>query len=67
MTSSRYEFRVAGLVSERTRCAFPGMTVSDAPAETIIVGEVIDESHLHAVLSLIQDLGLRVVSVNRMG
>ena len=66
MTSRRYEFRVAGLVSERTRDAFPDMTVVDAPAETIILGEVVDESHLHGVLALIQDLGLRVVSVNQV-
>jgi hypothetical protein len=62
----RYEFRVAGLVSERTRDAFPDMTVVDAPAETIIVGEVLDESHLHGVLALIQDLGLQVVRVNQV-
>ena len=66
MTSRRYEFRVAGLVSERTRDAFPDMTVVDAPAETIILGEVVDESHLHGVLALIQDLGLRVVSINEV-
>jgi hypothetical protein len=57
---------VAGLVSERTRGAFPGMTVVDAPPETIILGDVIDESDLHGVLALIQDLGLRVVSVNQV-
>jgi hypothetical protein len=62
----RYEFRVAGRLSERTRAAFPDMTVLDAPAETIIFGEVIDESHMHGVLVLIQNLGLRVVSVNQV-
>jgi hypothetical protein len=35
----------------------------DAPPETIIVGEVTDEAHLHGVLALIQDLGLHVVAV----
>jgi hypothetical protein len=64
--SRRYEFRVAGLVSEGTRWAFPEMTVVDAPPETIIYGEVADESHLHGVLALIQDLGLHVVSVNQV-
>jgi hypothetical protein len=64
--SSRYEFRVAGLVSQRSRCAFPDMTVVDAPPETIIIGEVQDESHLHGVLALIQSLGLRVVSLHEM-
>ena len=53
-------------MAERTRDAFPDMTVVDAPAETIILGEVVDESHLHGVLALIQDLGLRVVSINEV-
>jgi hypothetical protein len=66
VTSQRYEFRVAGLLSERTRGAFPDMTVVDAPPETVILGEVVDESHLHGVLSLIQDLGLRIVAVNQV-
>jgi hypothetical protein len=42
------------------------MAVRDAPAETIISGDVVDESHLHGVLALIQTLGLRVVSVNEV-
>jgi hypothetical protein len=62
----RYEFRVSGLVSERTRGAFPDMTVVDAPPETIILGDVLDESHLHGVLALIQDLGLHVVSLHQI-
>jgi hypothetical protein len=64
--SSRYEFRVAGLVSQRSRGAFPDMVVADAPPETIIVGDVEDESHLHGVLALIQSLGLRVVSLHEV-
>lgn len=66
MPSRRYEFRVAGLLSDSTRGAFPDMAVRDAPAETIISGDVVDESHLHGVLALIQALGLRVVSLNEV-
>lgn len=62
----RYEFRVAGLLSDRTRDAFPDMTVVDAPPDTVIVGAVIDDAHLHGVLAVIQDLGLRVVSVHEV-
>ena len=66
MPSHRYVFRVAGLVSERSRAAFPDMMVVDAPPETIITGEVRDESHLHGVLVMIQSLGLRVVSMQEV-
>jgi hypothetical protein len=64
--SSRYEFRVAGRLSDRTRGAFADMVVRDAPPETIVYADVLDESHLHGVLALIQDLGLHVVSLHEV-
>ena len=42
------------------------MKVIDVPAETLICGDVVDESHRFGVLTLIQNLGLRVVSMNRI-
>ena len=64
--SRRYEFRVAGLLSERTRGAFPDMTVVDAPPETVIVGDVLDDAHLYGVLGLLQDLGLRLTALRQV-
>ncbi len=66
MSPHRYEFRVAGLLSERTRGAFPDMTVVEVPPQTVILGDVVDDSHLHGVLALIQNLGLQVVSVQQV-
>jgi hypothetical protein len=66
MTSRRYEFRVAGWLSEGTRGAFSEMLVVDAPPETIIVGDVIDEAQLHGVLALMRNLGLHVVSLREV-
>jgi len=66
MYPRRYEFRVTGRLSEETRAAFPDMKVIDLPAETLIYGAVVDESQLLGVLALIQDLGLRVVSMNQI-
>ncbi|MGQ0577091.1 MAG: hypothetical protein ACT4RN_23245 [Pseudonocardia sp.] len=66
MARRRFEFRVAGQPSEHTRAAFPDMTVVESAPETIILGEVEDDSHLHGVLALIQDLGLRVVSMHEV-
>jgi hypothetical protein len=62
----RYEFRVAGRLSDETRAAFPDMKVIDVPAETLIYGDVVDEFHLHGVLAMIQNLGLHVVSMNQI-
>ncbi|HEY6424227.1 MAG TPA: hypothetical protein VIY28_13455 [Pseudonocardiaceae bacterium] len=66
MALHRYEFRIAGLLSERARSAFGDMQVINAPPETIIRGEVVDESHLHGILALLQNLGLHVVSMNQV-
>lgn len=63
MSARRYEFRVAGRLSERVQGAFVDMAVHVAPPETVISGEVVDDAHLHGVLAQIQDLGLHVVSV----
>jgi len=63
MSARRYEFRVAGRLSERAQGAFVDMAVHDAPPETVISGEVVDDAHLHGVLAQIQNLGLHVVSV----
>jgi hypothetical protein len=63
MPARRYEFRVVGRLSERVQGAFVDMVVQDAPAETVISGEVVDDAHLHGVLAQIQNLGLHVVSV----
>ena len=63
MPARRYEFRVAGRLSERAQGAFVDMAVHVAPPETVISGEVVDDAHLHGVLAQIQNLGLHVVSV----
>jgi hypothetical protein len=61
----RYEFRVSGRLSERAQGAFRGMEVHEVPAETVISGEVADAGGVQEVLTLIQSLGLEVVSVRR--
>ena len=66
MSSRRYEFRVAGRLSDHTRGAFSDLEVVQAPPETIIYGDIADEAELHGVLARIQDLGLRVVSLHEV-
>lgn len=64
-----YEFRVNGELSDRT-CEivndFSEMRIVVAPPETLIYSHVRDVMHLHAILRLCEDLGLRVVSVQRV-
>ena len=64
MGTRRYEFRVDGLLSEEARAAFVDMRITEAPPQTIIDGEVLDESHLHGIIAQLWALGITVVSVH---
>ena len=66
MSSRRYEFRVAGWLSDHTRGAFSDLEVVHAPPETFIYGDIRDEAQLHGVLALMQDPRLRVVSLHEV-
>jgi hypothetical protein len=61
----RYEFRIIGRLSPRARAAFRGMEVREVPAETVLRGDVTEAGGVQEVLTLIQSLGLEVVSVRR--
>ena len=64
MGTRRYEFRVDGRLSEDARTEFVDMRITEAPPQTIIDGEVLDESHLHGILVQFKALGITVVSVH---
>ena len=64
MGTRRYEFRVDGRLSEEARTAFVDMRITEAPPQTIIDGEVLDESHLHGIIVQFKALGITVMSVH---
>jgi hypothetical protein len=66
VSEHRYEFRVTGRLPQTGQDAFTGMELVEMPAETVISGEV-DDRDVPGVLALIQELGLRLVSVRRAG
>jgi hypothetical protein len=59
----RYEFRVDGVLSDEARSNFVDMRIIELPPQTVLDGEVIDESHLHGILAQLAALGVAVVSV----
>lgn len=66
---SRYEFRVSGRLSERAQRAFGDyqeMRIVPARAETFLYVAVTDDAHLQGILALLANLGLHLISVNRM-
>jgi hypothetical protein len=64
---SRYEIRVEGILDERWSSWFGGLAIRDeGSGVTVITGLVEDEAALHGVLSRISELGLVLVSVQRL-
>lgn len=61
-----YEIRVAGHLSENWAARFEGLSLEhEAQGETVMSGWL-DQSALHGVLVRIRDLGLNLISVNRV-
>jgi hypothetical protein len=61
-----YEIRVKGRLSDSLSDAFGDFTAAVKPAETVMRGEVRDQSELHGVLERIQSLGLELIEVRRV-
>ncbi len=62
-----YEIRVKGLIDGLWEEWFEGMKIDYFnDAETILVGELKDQTALHGVLDRIRDLGLVLISVKRI-
>lgn len=57
----RYEFRVDGQLTAEARDALVGMQITEAPPQTVIDGDVLDESHLHGIIVQLHTLGITVV------
>ncbi len=61
-----YEIRVEGVLHEGWSTWFEGLRVSADGTQTVITGQLADQSALHGVLAKIRDLGMRLVSVRRL-
>ena len=66
MASTDYEIRIKGRLSDSLCDAFQDFNAAVRPAETVMRGEVRDQSELHGVLDQIQSLGLELIEVRRI-
>jgi len=61
-----YEIRVVGHLSANWAARFEGLSIRHEPeGETVLSGSL-DQSALHGVLVRIRDLGLNLISINRV-
>ena len=63
MAPVRYRISVRGRLTERLGSAFDDMTLEPAAGQTVLVGEILDQSHLYSVLERVRNLGLELVGV----
>lgn len=63
----RCEVRLKGHLDERWTDWFEGLTITrEANGETRLTGPVVDQTALHGLLRKVRDLGLPLISVNRL-
>jgi hypothetical protein len=65
LTPTRYRITVRGRLTKRLASAFEGLDLQPGTGQTILVGEIRDQSHLFGVLNLVREMGLDLVSVER--
>ena len=62
-----YHIRVKGSLDQKWSDWFDGFTIiPQASDETLLIGVVVDQPALHGLLVRIRDLGLPLLSVNRV-
>jgi hypothetical protein len=66
-TEAIYEIRIRAVLDAQRADWFPGLSIRSLPeGDTILVGPVIDQAALHSLLSRIRDLGVPLISVQRI-
>ena len=62
-----YKIRIQGQLDEMWSEWFEGLTVSwDDEGNTLLTGPVVDQSALHGLLRRVRDLGIPLISVERL-
>jgi hypothetical protein len=64
--AAHYEIRVEGSLDSCWEAWFDGLQVSNERSETVLSGLLIDQSALHGALAKIRDIGLCLISVQRL-
>jgi len=62
-----YEIRIKGHLDDRWTYWFEGLTITlKEDGDTLLIGPVVDQAALHGLLNKVRDLGIPLLSVNRI-
>ena len=62
-----YEIRIKGHLDDRWADWFEGLTIKlQDNGDTLLTGPVVDQAALHGLLRKVRDLGIPLLSVNRV-
>jgi hypothetical protein len=65
--ATNYQIRIEGQLGPQWSDWFEGLSIAqDQDGTTLLTGPVADQSALHGLLKKVRDLGMPLVSVNRM-
>jgi hypothetical protein len=62
-----YEIKIGGNLDPKWEEWFDGVKIQPLPGdETLLLGRILDQAALHGLLAKIRDLGLSLLSVNKV-
>ncbi len=61
-----YQIRIKGHLSPQWTDWFEGLTITLDEGDTLLTGPVIDQAALHGLLKKVRDLGMPLLSINRV-
>ena len=62
-----YQIKIKGRLGRQWTDWFEGLTITqDEDGDTLLTGPVVDQAALHGLLKKVRDLGLPLLSVNRV-
>lgn len=61
-----FEIRIRGRVGEPLSAAFPDLTITVNPVETVLSGSGFDQARLYGLLERIRSLGLELLEVRKL-
>jgi hypothetical protein len=63
----QYEIRIKGHLDAQWADWFGGLTITlEENGDTLLTGQVVDQAALHGLLRKVRDLGMPLLSVNRV-